>query len=126
MQIKSDTLIIIFLLTAYTAAAGRYFSRNRACNLLLPPDAIIFTAIVSKRPECLSLIAPIADACCTIYDSVTHNCTVVRTDRFRLVPNASASLEVGIDSVFSTKNLIYLLISFKSHSPNLSIRIRNE
>ena len=71
------------------------------------------------------LIAPIADACCTIYDNVTHNCTVVRTDRFRLVPNASASLEVEIDSALSTIyiNLIDLLsiISFKSHSANLSI-----
>ena len=101
MQIKGETLIIFFstAIAAQIAAAGRHFSRNRACNLLFPPDAIILSAIVSKRPECISLIAPIADACCTIYDNDTHNCTVVRTDRFKLVPNASASLEVGIDSV---------------------------
>ena len=58
-----------------------------------------FSTIVSCRAQCIALVAAIADGCCTIYDNVTHNCTVARTDRFQLVPNASPSLEVGIDSV---------------------------
>ena len=113
MQNKVDTLKFIFSIAfgIHIAAAGRYFSRNRACNLLLPPDAIIFSTIVSQRPECLSLVAPIVDACCTIYDNVTNNCTVVRTDRFQLAQNASQSIEVGIDSVLPTKNFS-LLTSF--------------
>lgn len=86
-----------------STVAGRYLSRNRACDLLLPPNAIVFSTIVSNRTQCIALIAPIADACCSIYDAVAHNCTIARTDRFQLVLNASASLEVGIDSVFWLK-----------------------
>ena len=80
------------------AFAGRYFSRNRACVLLLPPDAITYSIQVSSRAECLTQIAPYKDACCTIYNNVTRICTVANTDRFELVPNSSASLEVGVDS----------------------------
>ena len=93
-------------------AAGRYLSRYRSYNLLFPPDALTFSAIVLSRAECLTLLAPIADACCTIYDNATHNCTVVRTDRFQLVPNASASLEVGIDRALVYKIVFYFLQLF--------------
>ena len=79
-------------------SAGRYFARNRACNLLLPPDVIIYSIQVSSRAECITQIVPYKDACCTIYDNLTRNCTIAQTDRFQLVPNASASFEVGIDS----------------------------
>ena len=78
--------------------AARNSARNRASSLLLPPDASTFSSIVSSRTECIAFWGPNANACCTIYDNVTHNCTVALTDRFQLVPNASASLEVGIDS----------------------------
>ena len=91
-------LLTVSIYTFRKAFAGRYFSRNRACNLLLPPNAITYSIQVSRRAECISQITPNKDACCTIYDNLTHNCTVANTDRFQLVPNASASLEVGIDS----------------------------
>ena len=94
-------------------AAGRTLSRNRACNLIFPPDAVTFSTIVSSRAECLSLLSPIADGCCTIYDKATLNCTVVRTDRFQLVPNASASLEVGIDSALVYK-IVFIFFSYLS------------
>ena len=102
----SQRVIVKFLLLSASlvinfrsaCTLGRRFSRNRAFNLILPPEAITYSYIVSKRPECIAMIAPLKDACCTIYDNVTRNCTVALADRFQLVPNASASLEVGIDS----------------------------
>lgn len=91
-------LMIAFGSSLSIAATGKYLSRNRASNLLLPPEAITFSAFVSKRSECLALLAPYADGCCTIYDSATSKCTIVRANRFQLIENASESLEVGIDS----------------------------
>ena len=104
-DMSQEVLLSILLLTfaffinfLNVSNSGRILTRNRSCNLLLPPDAITYSYIVSQRSECLAIIAPLKEACCIIYDYTTRNCTVGLTDRFQLVPNASASLEVGIDS----------------------------
>ena len=93
-------LLTVALITNFrdVSASGRLFSRNRSCNLLPPPGAITYSYIVSMLPECLAMIAPLKDACCTIYYNTSRNCTIALTDRFQLVPNTSASLKVGIDS----------------------------
>ena len=89
--------------------AARNSARIRASSLLLPPNATTFSSLVSTRAECIAFWGPNANECCTIYYSATHNCTVALTDRFQLVPNASASLEVGIDST----NFVNILLETK-------------
>ena len=106
-------LLTVALITYFrnVNASGRRFSRNRACNLLLPPGTSIYSYIVSTRSECVAMITPLKDACCMIYDNTTRNCTIALTDRFHLVPNTSASLEVGIDSEHFLLTLLTTVIT---------------
>ena len=83
--IMSILLLTVSLVTNVrnVPASGRRFTRKRACNLLLPPDTITYSYVVSKRAEYIAMIAPLKDACCTIYDYTMRNCTVALTDRFQ-------------------------------------------
>ena len=95
LEVKVLTLISAMIARWYIVQAESWLNRYSGCNLSLPPDAITTTFIVQTNNDCTYLIAPF-NGCCSIYDSVTNNCTIVRIDRFHLVNNTSDSFEVGI------------------------------
>ena len=112
------TIILITICSNVSkVSTGNWLSRNAACDLLLPPDAItLLTLVVQNSDDCTYLIAPY-NGCCSRYDYNTSTCTIVQSDRFQLV-NASASLEVAILSVLSVR---IMLIYFNLHYWTLKI-----